>query len=332
VNFVADASNNVINLSWGAPTNSSFLEQLIGFRIYRNGVEYVEMITETMFADISVVNDTMYEYEVVGYFDGIGESLPSATMMVTPTAFEFTLISDGFAFSIARGQMTATEVIIPGVRNGLPVTAICTSGFSDYADMTDIFIPISITVIGSMAFLDCIGLSEIEIPIGVTNIGENAFLGCIQLTIYAEATNPEIDPTSPAHNWHSTWNPDDRPVVWGTVSDYDRIEVAFDKSLVGNYPNPFNLETTISFSVTAQSSSPLWKSETSATNHHVRIEVFNIRGQRVRSLVDGLYETGSHIVVWNGTDDNGFSVGSGVYLYRMTAGDYTSVRRMILLK
>jgi len=54
----------------------------------------------------------------------------------------------------------------------------------------------------------------------------------------------------------------------------------------------------------------------------------------VRTLLDGSLEfrAGSHSVVWDGRDDSGVSVGSGIYLYRMTAGEYSAVRRMILMK
>jgi flagellar hook assembly protein FlgD len=64
----------------------------------------------------------------------------------------------------------------------------------------------------------------------------------------------------------------------------------------------------------------------------VNITIYNIKGQRVRSLVDGLYEPGHHSVVWNGTDGNGRSVGSGVYLYRIVAGAHNATKKMVLMK
>jgi len=90
--------------------------------------------------------------------------------------------------------------------------------------------------------------------------------------------------------------------------------------LFSNFPNPFNVETVIRFT--------LLKDE------FVTIGIYNIRGQRVRSLLDGSHEfgTGVHNVRWDGTDDNGRTVSSGIYLYRMRAGEYQSVRRMLLMK
>jgi hypothetical protein len=74
---------------------------------------------------------------------------------------------------------------------------------------------------------------------------------------------------------------------------------------VGNYPNPFNPSTTISFSVPENSS--------------VRLEVFDIAGRRTKSLIDGAVSAGCHSIVWNGKDEKGGQVPSGTYLYRFTA-------------
>jgi len=102
------------------------------------------------------------------------------------------------------------------------------------------------------------------------------------------------------------------------LSDSDEVVVPMVTSLVGNYPNPFNPETVIRFTL--------------AHAEVVAVDVYNIRGQKVRSLAGGMYEAGVHNVVWNGRDDDGRSVGSGVYFYRMVAGEYRGVRKMVLMK
>lgn len=88
--------------------------------------------------------------------------------------------------------------------------------------------------------------------------------------------------------------------------------------LQGNYPNPFNPDTNISFSV--------------ANDSHVKIEIFNLKGQKVRTLVDDKVEKGRHTVVWNGKNDLGNEVASGIFFYRMESDDYTTTRKMILMK
>lgn len=89
-------------------------------------------------------------------------------------------------------------------------------------------------------------------------------------------------------------------------------------SLRSNYPNPFNPSTQIGFDLGAPC--------------HVTLEVFNITGQRVASLADRRFETGSHVVEWDGKNSAGSHVASGVYLYRLKAGDYVATRKMVLLR
>ncbi len=84
-----------------------------------------------------------------------------------------------------------------------------------------------------------------------------------------------------------------------------------------NYPNPFNPATIIPYQLAEAS--------------HVRIEVFNVLGQLVATLVDAEQAAGSHIVRWDARDASGRGVAAGVYLYRFTVGDITQVRRMVLL-
>jgi hypothetical protein len=92
-------------------------------------------------------------------------------------------------------------------------------------------------------------------------------------------------------------------------------------NLYQNFPNPFNPYTSIQFSVGAE-----------LATAHVMLEIFNIRGQRVRTLINEVKPSGLHKVVWDGRDDSGRSLGSGVYFYRMRSGDFAQTRRMVLLK
>ena len=73
-------------------------------------------------------------------------------------------------------------------------------------------------------------------------------------------------------------------------------------------------------------------STSSATRSEVSIEIFNIRGQLVRGLVSGVWDQGFHSVEWNGLDDFGRPVESGVYLFILTADNVREVRRMVLIK
>ena len=88
--------------------------------------------------------------------------------------------------------------------------------------------------------------------------------------------------------------------------------------LKGNYPNPFNPSTTIAYSV--KDATP------------VLIGIYNIKGQLVRTLVDAPKAAGNHLVVFDGLDNNRQPLSSGVYFYRMQAGDYSKSQKMIMMK
>ena len=93
---------------------------------------------------------------------------------------------------------------------------------------------------------------------------------------------------------------------------------ALTLSLYQNYPNPFNPSTEIRYSLPEKC--------------RVRLEVYDISGRRMASLVDGVQASGFHPVVWNGVDDRGSSVASGVYFCRLTAGKETISKKMVMLK
>lgn len=91
--------------------------------------------------------------------------------------------------------------------------------------------------------------------------------------------------------------------------------------LAQNYPNPFNPTTTIRYAIPAH-----------ANNSSVKIEVFNTKGQRVNVLVNETQAAGNYTIAWNGKDQNGHKVASGIYVYRLKVGDFVESRKMTLLK
>jgi len=85
-----------------------------------------------------------------------------------------------------------------------------------------------------------------------------------------------------------------------------------------NYPNPFNPSTLIRFTLPAPGPA--------------RLIVYNVVGQRVRSLVDEVMEAGEHEIRWHGVDEAGKKVATGIYFYRLTSDFGTETRKMLLLK
>jgi hypothetical protein len=98
----------------------------------------------------------------------------------------------------------------------------------------------------------------------------------------------------------------------------DRPMLTGGTKLLGTSPNPFNPATTIAFEL--------------ASPGHVSITVYDVSGRMVRSLVDGNRPAGIHEVTWNGRDGGGAPVASGVYFYRMIAGEIIDTRKMVLLR
>ncbi|HEX6791862.1 MAG TPA: M6 family metalloprotease domain-containing protein [Candidatus Krumholzibacteria bacterium] len=88
--------------------------------------------------------------------------------------------------------------------------------------------------------------------------------------------------------------------------------------LMPNYPNPLNPSTTIRYRI--------------ASREHVKLVIYDVRGTPIRTLVNESKPAGSYALQWNGRDDRGVAVSSGVYFYRITAGSFSDVRKMTLLK
>jgi len=91
-----------------------------------------------------------------------------------------------------------------------------------------------------------------------------------------------------------------------------------DYSLSQNYPNPFNSVTTIEYDI--------------PTRWQVTIEVYNVLGQKIRTLVDELKSAGSYQTTWDGNNSNGLEVSTGIYFYLFRTGDFVETKKMTFLK
>jgi hypothetical protein len=100
------------------------------------------------------------------------------------------------------------------------------------------------------------------------------------------------------------------------VKENDLAPSAF--SLSQNYPNPFNPSTVISYQL--------------PVNSETRLEIYNLSGQRVRTLVSGARPAGRHQAVWDGRDDGGRAVAGGTYFCRLQVGGFVRQRKLALVK
>jgi flagellar hook assembly protein FlgD len=96
------------------------------------------------------------------------------------------------------------------------------------------------------------------------------------------------------------------------------VAVPSNTVLKQNFPNPFNPETTIPYTVAAQGL--------------VSLRIYNTLGQQVTTLVTDVHKPGFYRVVWDGRNSFGHQVASGIYMVRMSTADYSSVHKILLLK
>ena len=115
---------------------------------------------------------------------------------------------------------------------------------------------------------------------------------------------------------HVKSEPKFEPVTVALSGVADGLPTSY--SLGQNYPNPFNPSTEIAFSLPASG--------------HVQLSVYNVLGQQVNTLVDRDMSAGNHTITWDGRGDDGSSVASGVYFYRLKTAAFSETKKMMMLK
>ena len=110
-------------------------------------------------------------------------------------------------------------------------------------------------------------------------------------------------------------------VLLGNPEDPQINPPSLDRVVLhGNYPNPFNPETSISFQLNTE------------ITENTELTIYNMKGQKVKQLVKGQLSSGAHSFSWNGTDDESKPVSSGLYLYKLKVGDRVFSKKMLMLK
>jgi hypothetical protein len=122
------------------------------------------------------------------------------------------------------------------------------------------------------------------------------------------------DDCGDANSDHSDWA---NAILYGTTGEGiegQEVLLPSETNLVGNFPNPFNPTTTIVFELHKPAD--------------VTVNIYNMLGQKVANLVKGEYKAGRYEINW----DAGLHFSSGIYFYELRAGDYMTVKKMLLLK
>ncbi len=174
------------------------------------------------------------------------------------------------------------------------------------------------TTIGNCTELDGI----VHCNLGTLSSGASATITVLAFTVDSGLTknkaivsSDEID-IQPLNNSSTDSTFLTKKILTDITDEVTNLPTQFE--LAQNYPNPFNPSTEISFSL--------------PTKSHVTIEVFNIVGQKVKTLIDGQIPAGYHTVSWNGKNELGQPVSSGLYLYKFTSENNFASKKMLLLK
>ena len=166
------------------------------------------------------------------------------------------------------------------------------------------------------------GWNFISLPENIIDANGTFYIAILET---AGASQIGLDTNHTGHSYKkltTAWE----PITEGDVmiraivepSTGNEVDVTVPVFSANNYPNPFNPSTTIAYSIPTASNTSL--------------RVYNIKGQVVKTLVNGVVEAGNHSITWNGRDDNGTSVASGVYFYRLSSEGQTITKKMVLSK
>ncbi len=179
------------------------------------------------------------------------------------------------------------------------------------------------TVTGSLQLDYPLSWISLNSSSGSLNVGEND-----QITITFDANELGLG----IHYCEILINDGDRdykkiPVsLLVTNTDADDNLIVGKPQLLGNYPNPFNPTTTISFDLTTE------------LTESTELSIYNLKGQKVKTFdrhtefIEVSVGQNHYNAIWNGTDETGKPVPSGIYFYKLNSGDYSSTRKMLLLK
>lgn len=287
-----------------------------------------------------------------------GDDHPEILVATSTSGYLYAINHDGSVlFQKNIGEQIKTSAIVADVNNddSKEIILITANGNIHVMDLAGLDIPGSPIAVGKM--VDCTpvvarfdhdnlagiifgdtsgllhsvrldGTESANFPINVGgNLKVSAALADIDLDGDLDIVIPSntgifvIDIKRPAYSieWNCYMGSYNRSGnVYQSTPNVDNTAPVLATELKGAFPNPFNPSTTLSFSV----------KETA----EVSLDIFNQKGQKVRSLLNSTMSPGEHQIIWNGNDDNGRQVSSGLYFFRMKSGTYSSTRKMIMMK
>jgi hypothetical protein len=178
-------------------------------------------------------------------------------------------------------------------------------------------------IVGAFINNECVSVSEVQINDGIAYVTLVINMPSDEATasfkVYDYSVDQVVDITSTASlSAGGVYGNDGLVALETAICPTDDPTAQAPVTLSQNYPNPFNPNTSIIYNL--------------KNKGYVELSVYNVKGDLVRSLVQGNDSAGSHTVSWNGTDNCGKNVASGLYFYKVKSGSFTSTKKMILIK
>ena len=322
---------------------------LASYKVYRDG-SFLANATATTYADANVAEGAHTYYVTAVYTNPAGESVPSNTVNVTISA------TSGLDFGFEEATFPPTDWSIVDLdgdtynwesyaaTNAAHTGTLCAASASydntvgpltpDNWLITQQFnvLPVNNDLTFWVAAQDASWPSE-HYSVKLSTTGAQPADFTVNLLSETLASGTWTQKTIPlaayanqniriAFEHHAVTDMfmiklDDVHLPVGTAT-IDQNNVVTANRLMGNYPNPFNPETTISFDVVKEAP--------------VSIDIYNVKGQKVKTLVNNVMTAGTHTVVWRGDNNEGNKVTSGVYFYKMNTGSYTEIKKMVMMK
>jgi len=285
------------------------------YNVYKNGSLAADELDTTSWVDNNAsllesdytVSGTVYRSYDMGYsaVDTLIETEHSnevSIAMVNQPPGDFSLLTpgDGDTLMIMPEDLGSSQLFAWGASvdpNGTEVEyEICItiqSPFDQFCDENGTSTANFVTFDEMVEYIDSVGVTAVD----------------VMWTVYA---NDGMDETEAVNGPRSL-----RIDAGYALGIYDEM-VPVEFALHQNYPNPFNPVTNIRFDIPEES--------------HVRLDIYNVTGQKVATLVNGSLQPGYHSIQWNGTNGAGKQLASGMYIYRISSREFTAVKKLVLMK
>lgn len=342
-NVLAAAGYGSIEINWTAPEIQEGLT-LSHYKIYRNSTLIADNITETAYTDGTVTENETYTYSVTAYYTGTnsGESsfAHSETFTYTaPLTHPYSTAYDTYddwsqIFLNCSPRWRTSNSSNAG---GTPPEMMADLEDSDNATSRFVSPSVSTTGIDTLLisfrhFYDAFepgvtykvqisrnkyDWTETDWSFSATGTDSGPSFETIELTEFPDPVYVAF--TLEGYLWnYDGWYIDDLTIAEKSSSSINDNNIPSASKLRGNYPNPFNPETTINFEL--------------AANTEIELRIFDSRGSMVRNLASGNYPAGNYNVVWNGRNDMGTSLSSGIYYIQLKAGNEKFIHRSLMIK